>query len=375
MDRTTTARSSGSASKTVALTGRKALARVLAGALEISKGLYAMRVNRYRSSGLPCETTSASIVAEQIGCRECSVSEGGKCMHKTLPRSVILSLMLFAAIVMGACGLSGVTTSKAAPPPPSVHTVSNTASFSHEGTNPAEVAVACPANELVLGGGYKFEVLGGSPSSPPVPFVYVTASLPSGNGWKVSFSYTMIANATVYVQCLVGGTGSVSVQSASLDFPTSPAILGTGATCPTGSTVVGGGFAVKSGIVVVEDFPRATTTSGWGGSFRNGTTHDFLAGATVYANCYSLMQPLTITRDHRVTTGVDLYEIHSARLETGCKAGTALAAGGYMRASAGGTVYTTAPNPQGAGWDVVILNRNVDVDVSGLTAVIACVAF
>ena len=95
-------------------------------------------------------------------------------MHKALPRSIILGLTLFAAIVMGACGLSGVTasgvtTSKAALPPPSVHTVSNTASFSHEGTNPAEVAVACPANELALGGGYKFEVLGGSPSSTPVP--------------------------------------------------------------------------------------------------------------------------------------------------------------------------------------------------------------
>ena len=56
----------GSASKTVALTERKAPARVLAGTLEISRGLSAQRVIRYHSSEFPRQITSAGIIAEQI---------------------------------------------------------------------------------------------------------------------------------------------------------------------------------------------------------------------------------------------------------------------------------------------------------------------
>ena len=294
-------------------------------------------------------------------------------MRKVLLRSGISSLFAVAAVI-GACGLNGLSsapTNKQPPSPPSVHTISNTGHFSlPEGSATDEVTVACPMNELALGGGYKFEQ-----AAVNGPTVTATASVPFGNGWKVAFLYSVNVQATVSVQCLVGGTGALSVISASLDFPTSTQPSGTGAACPVGSTVVGGGFSVKSGIAVVEDYPTAGTTSGWAGTFKNGNAHDVLAGATVSANCYSLTPSITIVRDHRVQTSSGLYDLNYASLGTGCKAGSSLTAGGYQRSTALGTVITDALNSQSGNWEELLIRKFGAVDVSGLTAVIECVAF
>jgi hypothetical protein len=304
-------------------------------------------------------------------------------MHSVLRRSSVLGIVAATIICMGACTAASPATSTitSAPvakhhDPPSVHTVATSSqSFSHDGTTTGDVSVTCPDGELALGGGYQFtQSVQAMQSNQNV--VLIQASRPSGNGWEVRFLYSIDpVDVIAFVQCLVGGSGTIAVQSASLDFPAPPQMLSTDSACPAGTTLVGGGFSERLGISVVEDGPATfSNLTYWSGSFENVSTHDVLAGATVYALCYSLVQPMRFVQGTPATQGVSPGSFDRGDFETSCDMGESLTAGGYANAGTPpGVVYTDAPNAQGNAWDIRIVDRNALI--TGASSVIVCVAF
>jgi hypothetical protein len=299
-------------------------------------------------------------------------------MHRVLA----LSLIVFTVLITSACGGSGSGIANAPPATgtqqPSVHTVSNSASFPRKVDMTGDVEVACPAHEVALGGGYEFRgAAGDNPDTNP-PFTYAaraSASFPYENGWKIQFAYSMSRNghvdATAYVRCLVGGLGQLSVYGVDFDLPTGATIVGT-TSCPADTTLVGGGFSTHQGVAVTFSSPVLSPTTAWEEQFVNNSGQDFIQGAKVYASCYGLVQSAYANAGtHGTKTGpgnITSYTTLYAR----CDEGASLTAGGYQRPATVEDVRTDAPNASGVGWDIVVPG---DTANSELVAFAECVAF
>jgi hypothetical protein len=317
-------------------------------------------------------------------------------MRKPMPWSATISLSVCAFIVLNACGAASATqvvtgvstipTVRAPDPlPPYVRTVSHaqTLSLSQDSnvsSQTIDVRADCAANEVPIAGGFNFQESGNT----TLNGASATASLRDGNGWTVRIVFHGTVPVTVDAQCLGRAPGTVSVQTANVDFSSAGQVAGGIALCPAGSMVLGGGFVVQNGVVLVNNYPtdhisNSTSTSGWVGAFKTFNTTPQLAGASVTASCYSVARPVSMVTDHRVTTstvsigkpGDNPDVVYISNLLTFCPAGTTLTAGGYTLSAGTGSVRSDAPD--GTGWQVGI--NSVNAPPNGLAAVVECVTF
>jgi hypothetical protein len=314
-------------------------------------------------------------------------------MRAVLLRSAIIAMVAVMAASVSACSeVSGVVVGNGTPPqnkqPPHVITRSHTETLTIGPNLPkAEVSQQCDGGERVVGGGF---------SLPFYEPLYPSASHPTANGWMAKFAlplaypqmYIPTAEITIYAQCLVGGAGRVSIQSVSQDIPalTTETVV---AQCPTGSTAVGGGYAIRDDVdtIIMDGFVYALG----GGIFRNIDTHDVIAGATAFVICYNSTVSVSVEHDHAVELEayVDLGSdgpshplgFQRAYYNDTCRPGTTMTDGGY--ASLGNNTayhslyaYTNGPDPQVSRWDIYMYSNNQPFPVGdGIYAEFACVAF
>jgi len=137
------------------------------------------------------------------------------------------------------------------------------------------IVASCPSGSVVTGGGW---VIGTDTD------VSLYNSSKSGNGWQIYVQNdgggTPLIN--VYAVCLAGTSGTTTSVSDSSGVIPPGDIEHLVMTCPSGSYVTGGGFAVNTG---AEIYNETTTGNAWQIYARNNTaTQKLLFG---YGICYS----------------------------------------------------------------------------------------
>jgi hypothetical protein len=295
-------------------------------------------------------------------------------------RIVNLIALIAVALVMLACAAATVgevpkvptTGPGGAPPikgsPPRVHTVSSTTMFPAASVRTTRsVSVECPANEARLGGGYDLA------QEPRGSSANVLGSAPSTNGWGVTFDhFGKPVVATLYAQCLRQPEGAVTLVAEGIVVPSQVEIKGT-ARCPSGTTLVGGGYLKYAGIIL--DAIGPTTDSalpGWSATVWNLSAAPGHLQAIVFATCYAHEQ----TTQEGTNTSPGTLSTHDGfsqiEFDTACPLGTYVTAGGFSASpSATPYQYTSAPNEVSSAWHTIFK----DGVFTDLDPKVWCVAF
>ena len=139
----------------------------------------------------------------------------------------------------------------------------------------SQLEVDCPLDSLVTGGGW---VIG---ATNPVEIIN---SSRSGNGWQIDVNNSGEDDPliNVYAICLSGvsaTTAQVSVSNGEIPGGETEQLY---KSCPSGSSVTGGGFATNIGVIIDN---TSKVANGWGNEARNTTSSTKLF--TTYAICYS----------------------------------------------------------------------------------------
>ena len=196
----------------------------------------------------------------------------------------------------------------------------------------------CPSGSVVTGGGYASS---GS--------LDVYNSTTDGNGWHVYAKNNSGASAPLnaYAICLVNTSGTTSQVLVQVTVPAGGTNSGT-ATCPSGSVVAGGGFALNTG---EEVYTQSKSGNGWQVYGYNSSGAGLLLN--VYAICLSGTSALT-TQAPVVQVSVPAGSNGSATAN--CSSGI-VTAGGFASSSGLGTKVYTHMKTSGQGWQVYLQNR------------------
>jgi hypothetical protein len=236
--------------------------------------------------------------------------------------------------------------------------------------------VPCPTNEVVINGGWNFAVTNQFIPHDDAPSIL--ESYPANNGWIIAFvnGDTSIAtvDATAYAQCLVNAKASVLLRSTVHDVSADDSDQLTSVECPSGSTLVGGGFLLqpKYAYWLIGSIPSGNF---WFVTFHNRVPTAYPTGFSDYALCYDAVLPLAQPGGN-LTTWVGTDDNATASILATCTKYTPTA-GGFQRRDATSLVMTDAPYLQNSGtvpWSVVLFD-NGSVSTTGFTANENCVQF
>jgi hypothetical protein len=123
------------------------------------------------------------------------------------------------------------------------------------------------------------------------------------------------------------------------------------ATCPSGSVVVGGGYASN---YVVLFYTQYKSGNGWRGDAKSNSIYD--QPITVYAACLHNVPGATVTQVHGQ---VDVPSLHVGKAVATCPAGSIATAGGFHTYADGDLeVYLSAKEDAGEGWQARATNRS-----------------
>ncbi len=138
-----------------------------------------------------------------------------------------------------------------------------------------QIIAACPSGSVVTGGGW---VIGTNTD------ISIYNSSKSGNGWQIYINNaggaTPLINA--YAICLSGASGSTQLISDTSGVIPPGDVEHLAMSCPGGSYVTGGGFAVNTGATV---YNESITGNAWNVYARNNTASEKLLYG--YGICYS----------------------------------------------------------------------------------------
>lgn len=186
-------------------------------------------------------------------------------------------------------------------------------------TEEISATAICPAGTTLVGGGYRLQ-----PSS-NTQLIFVRASYPSvANAWTVIESNPQSGGEvtlTASAMCLTASVPvTASIASAAVG---SGAAAGT-ATCPTGTSLTGGGFMQeRSGANVVNISAPTSAGNGW----RVSSISEIPSPLTVYAMCASATPALTPAAITTTTAAIPINREGTAA--AGCQTGQLLIGGGY----------------------------------------------
>jgi hypothetical protein len=141
----------------------------------------------------------------------------------------------------------------------------------------AHVVVSCPAGSVVTGGGWATESNGD---------IWVYNSSKSSNGWQIYArnSGTESHLINVYAMCLSGVSGSTQNTMEPVSIPAGDTGYAL-AFCPSGTYVVGGGFACQDDLDVYNSSDRSLVDNGWiNYAFNTGSVQRTMYTFTI---CYS----------------------------------------------------------------------------------------
>jgi hypothetical protein len=226
---------------------------------------------------------------------------------------------------------------------------------------------ACPINEIAIGGGWSFAIPQQFLPHDWAPQVY-ESDLFNG-GWRVQFVAFVPVTATIFAECLGNAAAPVSVQSQTYDIRAQESDHISSASCPGGSTLLGGGFDYKGGHYELLDSYGGGNA--WFVTTSNLSSLFFPAGLTDFAVCYGSSRPQT---QHNGTQ-VDAHpgDNATATVVASCDAGWTVVAGGFARYSTTSLVLTDAPI-DGLQWKVLVFDNQV-AGAPDLHAYVNCVQF
>jgi hypothetical protein len=217
---------------------------------------------------------------------------------------------------------------------PSIHQVVSQTTLS--GTDIGPVSVSCPAGEIALSGGWA------SSNSSDI-FIYNSTRNGTG-GWKVYVNHASSLLVNSYAECLKNASGATIAERLTQVSVAPGSTNSAIASCNSGEVLVGGGFALNTGLELYNFSANSATQ--WAGYAKNhGTTSGLL---NTYAEClrYSgAHSSQTSYRQSSIAAGAT-----GGTTSNACPSGTAVSGGGYadgidafiytMSADSGGTTWT-----------------------------------
>ncbi len=179
------------------------------------------------------------------------------------------------------------------------------------GNSTGNVAVNCPADTVVTGGGYAANA-----------DIYVYNSSMNGNGWRV---YGNNRSGTdkllnVYAICMShsGGTTSQIYSQAS-----GAATLHAEVSCPAGSIVTGGGFAGNHNPAELYIYNSSRSGNGW------QVYAHYLGTSSGLLNAYAICLAGTSATSQQVYTQVSIGGNTTGNTTAECPAGSVITGGGF----------------------------------------------
>jgi hypothetical protein len=255
-------------------------------------------------------------------------SSGGGGIHPTpTPAHGAATPTPTSGVVTGCCLTFG----------PSVHQVVSQATLS--GTSVGPVVATCPAGEIALSGGWAVAYNSGAT-------IYRSARTGTG-GWGVYVRHPATVGVTTYAECLSNASGASIAERVEY---TSVGAHGFGRTLPScnaGEVLVGGGFALATGLELDSSEPNPALPMKWDGfSYNHG---DSPASMNGYAEC------LAYARAHSSQTssgGATIADgARGGTTSPACPSGTYVSGGGYGYATeATAFVYAMWASGSGTTW-------------------------
>ncbi len=199
------------------------------------------------------------------------------------------------------------------------------------------VAAECPAGTRVTGGGY---TIGGYFS------LNLINSSMIGNAWRVVASTSSGSNGqlTAYAICVSGLSGTTTQAGKQISIPAQTS-QGNTVTCPSGTTVTGGGFSQNN----VEVFLTEQNQNGWTTSGKSGKGSSGLLNT--YAICYGPASLSTFS----VLAQVVVAAKGEGQAAAECPAGSLVTGGGFaINPPGNGRVHTMLKI--GNAWRAVLKN-------------------
>jgi hypothetical protein len=202
------------------------------------------------------------------------------------------------------------------------------------------ITAACPADSLMLGGGFASG-----------EGIKITKTMPDPTGWLVSGSNKSAAALplTAYAYCLHNDTGTVRVVSAAVPVSGAPF-----ARCQSGEIVTGGGYADDTGsLEVYISTPIGDSTdpsNAWSVMARSSQNAD--EPISVYAVCLSKSSlTSTLARDAKVSYP---QGTSSLSFTIACPAGAVMSSGGYE--GTGGYLSRTS-STDASQWEIQVQGK------------------
>ncbi len=220
---------------------------------------------------------------------------------------------------------------------PSVHEVVKQVTLA--GTDTGPVTVSCPSGEVALSGGW---------ATTNRSDLFVFNSTRSGTGsWQVYVGHSSSLLTNAYVECLRYASGATITQRLVQVSVAPGGINSATASCNAGEVLVGGGYALNTGLELYNFSPASGTQ--WKGFARNhGTTSGLL---NIYAQC------LTYSSAHSSPTTFHQSSIAAgavgSTVSAACPSGSAVSGGGYAD-SEDAFIYTMSSSGSGSTWTVYI---------------------
>jgi hypothetical protein len=214
---------------------------------------------------------------------------------------------------------------------PSVHQVVHQQTLTGSSVGP--VTATCPAGEVALSGGWAT-----SPSDGSNPVVYDSSRTGAG-GWSVYVQHSGSTLVSAYAMCLKNASGATVAERFAGSLSVSPNTYGAKfASCNSGETLVGGGFASNIGLTLYNFMASGAT---WGGYVYNHTgsalPFSFYAECLTYSGSHSSLTAYTQATGHTVSNA--------------CPSGSYVSGGGFA-ANQNSQVFTMAAASSGQAWEV-----------------------
>ncbi len=147
------------------------------------------------------------------------------------------------------------------------------------GTTWGKAVASCSDDSLVVGGGFA--------SDPDSHWVYSSSS--EGNSWVIyAFNTSVTAKPmNAYAECLSGVSGTTQRVFADVSGGIAAGSSdGARATCPTGSLLTGGGYALGDGLLVYNSSMAQTDSKKWTAyAYNSGTTSSLMYS---YGTCLTI---------------------------------------------------------------------------------------